>query len=123
MCGASRMACDVLSQHRDGALNVNPITVKYGGKQKTPRESKIPSDMTEAATYLGSYDAKKQDDGAARLTSASSSRATHNTTTLGCALTQNPARSLHDPLAQSPAPQLAQCLLPLSPCLCCPQPD
>jgi hypothetical protein len=58
VCGASRMACDVLSQHRDGALNVNPMNVKYGGKQKTPRESKIPSDMTEAAAYLGSYDAK-----------------------------------------------------------------
>ena len=47
-----------LSQHRDGALNVNSMNVKYGGKQKTPRESKIPSDATEAAAYLGSYDAK-----------------------------------------------------------------
>ena len=34
------------------------MNVKYGGKQKTPRESKIPSDETEAAAYLGPYAAK-----------------------------------------------------------------
>jgi hypothetical protein len=45
------------SQHREGALNVNSMNVKYGGKQKTPRESKIPSDPSEAKAYLGTYPA------------------------------------------------------------------
>ena len=45
------------SQHREGALYVNSMNVKYGGKQKTPREteSKIPSDPGEAAAYLGMH--------------------------------------------------------------------
>jgi hypothetical protein len=33
------------------------MNVKYGGKQKVPRESKIPSDPTEAKAYLGTYPA------------------------------------------------------------------
>ena len=46
------------AKYREGALNVNSMGVKYGGKQKTPRESKIPSDPVEADFYLGPHDAK-----------------------------------------------------------------
>ena len=47
-----------IPQHREGALNVNSMNVKYGGKQKTPRESRIPLDPIEAAAYFGPYPAK-----------------------------------------------------------------
>jgi hypothetical protein len=39
----------------DGALNANGMNVGYGGSQKTPRESTIPSDPAKAALYLGAY--------------------------------------------------------------------
>ena len=46
------------AKYRAGALNVNSMGVKYGGKQRTPRESKIPADPAEAAFYLGPHEAK-----------------------------------------------------------------
>ena len=46
------------AKYRIGALNVNSMGVKYGGKQKTPRESRIPADPAEAAFYLGPHEAK-----------------------------------------------------------------
>jgi hypothetical protein len=42
----------------DGALNANTMNVTYGGSQKTPRESTIPSDVEKASLYLGPYDPK-----------------------------------------------------------------
>ena len=39
-----------------GALNANSMNVAYGGGQKTPRESTIPSDPEKAKLYLGEYD-------------------------------------------------------------------
>ena len=46
------------AKYREGALNVNSMGVKYGGKQRTPRESTIPSEPSEAAFYLGPHAAK-----------------------------------------------------------------
>ena len=45
------------AKYRIGALNANSMGVRYGGKQKTPRESRIPADPSEAAFYLGPHEA------------------------------------------------------------------
>ena len=45
------------AKYREGALNVNSMNIKYGGKQRTPRESKIPSEQSGAAFYLGPHEA------------------------------------------------------------------
>ena len=42
----------------DGALNANTMNAKYGGGQKTPRSSTIPTDPEKAALFLGPYDPK-----------------------------------------------------------------
>ena len=36
-------------------MNVNSMNVKYGGKQATPRESKIPADEAEAQSFFGPF--------------------------------------------------------------------
>ena len=36
------------------------MSVKYGGKQRTPRESRIPSDPEEAKSFLGPHSASMQ---------------------------------------------------------------
>ena len=46
------------AKHLDGALNANSMNVTYGGGQKTPRESTIPSDLEKAKLYLGEHDPK-----------------------------------------------------------------
>ena len=46
------------AKYREGALNVNSMGVKYGGKQRTPRESRIPKEPSEATFFLGSHEAK-----------------------------------------------------------------
>ena len=45
------------AKHNPGALDVNGMNVSYGGAQKTSRESRIPNDADEAATYLGPHPA------------------------------------------------------------------
>lgn len=46
------------AKHLDGALNANTMNAKYGGGQKTPRSSTIPTDPEKAALFLGPYDPK-----------------------------------------------------------------
>ena len=46
------------AKHLEGSLNANSMNVSYGGSQKTPRESTIPSDAEQAKLYLGPHNPK-----------------------------------------------------------------